>query len=386
MPRLTAAFVRTVKATDRLKRYGDGNGLYLLVKPGVRGGKSWVQRIAVRGRRRDLGLGSAELVSLVEARQTAFDNRRLARAGGDPRALGKRTSPTFADAAEKVIAMHRPTWRSGAGWESQWRQSLVDYAYPRIGDKPVHAIDTADVMSVLTQIWSTKHSTAKRVRQRIGAVMSWAVAQGYRSDNPAGEVLGAALPRVDAPPAHHRALPYEEVGAALARVRDCSAPAGARLAFEFIVLCAVRSGEARGARWSEVDRDAAVWTIPGERMKTGREHRVPLSARSLVVLGEAEEIRDGDLVFPSTKAKTPLTIASIGRVVRKAGIDAVPHGFRSSFRDWAAERTETPHAVMEAALAHTVRNAAERAYARSDLFERRRKLMQQWADYLSASD
>ena len=383
MPKLTAAFVRTVKATDRLRRYGDGNGLYLLVKPGVRGGKSWVQRIAVHGKRRDLGLGSAELVSLAEARQAAFDNRRLARSGGDPRALGKRTSPTFAEAAEKVIAMHRATWRSGAGWESQWRQSLADYAYPRIGDKPVHAVDAADVMAVLTPIWSTKNATAKRIRQRIGAVMKWAVAQGYRPDNPAGDALGAALPRVDAAPAHHRALPYEEVGAALAKVRDCSAPPGARLAFEFMVLCAARSGEARGARWSEIDRDAAVWTIPAERMKANREHRIPLSERALDVLREAAAIRDGDLVFPSTKAKTPLTIAAIGRVARKTGIDAVPHGFRSSFRDWAAERTETPHAVMEAALAHTVRNATERAYARSDLFDRRRALMQQWSDYVS---
>ena len=195
MPKLTAAFVRTVKATDRLKRYGDGNGLYLLVKPSVRGGKSWVQRIAVHGKRRDLGLGSAELVSLADARQAAFDNRRLARSGGDPRALGKRTSPTFAEATENVIAMHRSTWRSGAGWESQWRQSLADYAYPRIGDKPVQAIDAADVMAVLTPIWSNRHATAKRIRQRIGAVMKWAVAQGYRPDNPAGDALGAALPR-----------------------------------------------------------------------------------------------------------------------------------------------------------------------------------------------
>ena len=195
MSRLTAAFVRTVKPTERLRRYGDGNGLYLLVKPGpAGGGKSWVQRLVIHGARRDLGLGGADLVTLAEARQAAWDNRRIARAGGDPRADGKRVSPTFADAAEKVIAMHRPTWREGGGSESQWRTSLAAHAFPHIGRKPVHAIDTADVMAVLMPVWTSKHETAKRVRHRISAVMKWAIAQGYRSDNPAGESLGAALP------------------------------------------------------------------------------------------------------------------------------------------------------------------------------------------------
>ena len=384
--RLTAAFVRTVKPTERLKRYGDGNGLYLLVKPGPRGGgKSWVQRVAIHGVRRDIGLGSAELVTLAEARQTAWDNRRIARAGGDPRNCGGRTSPTFAEALETVITMHRPTWRDSAGTEAQWRASLARYVTPHIGHKPVHAVETADVMAVLMPIWTCRHVTAMRVRHRIAAVMKWAIAQGHRPDNPAGEALGAALPKVDAAATHFRALPHAEVPAALAKVR-ASDHLAVRLAFEFMVLCAVRSGEARGARWSEIDRHSATWTIPGGRTKAGREHRVPLSDRTLAVLDEAGAIRAGSLVFPSPRGDGPLTAGALGRLLKDLEIDAVPHGFRSSFRDWAAERTDTPHAVMEAALAHAVRNPVEAAYARSDLFDRRRRLMQAWDDYLGTRE
>ena len=384
MNRLTAAFVRTVKPTDRLRRYGDGNGLYLLVKPGPRGGgKSWVQRIAVHGVRRDLGLGSAELVTLAEARQTAHDNRRLARSGGDPRTAGRRVSPTFAEAAEEVIAMHRPSWKASGGSELQWRSTFVRYAYPRIGSKPVHAINAADLMAVLQPLWIPKHETARRLRLRIGQVMKWAIAQGYRDDNPAGDAVGAALPKVDARPVHHRALPYAEVGAALAAVRRTDAAPAAKLALEFMVLCAVRSGEARLATREEIDLNRGIWTIPAERMKAGREHRVPLSDRALEVLRKAATIQRGELIFPAPASGRPLSVAALGDVIRAARINAVPHGFRSSFRDWAAERTETPHAVMEAALAHVVGNRAEAAYARSDLFERRRTLMQHWADYLA---
>ena len=385
MSKLTAAFVRAVKPSERLRRYGDGNGLYLLVKPGPRGGgKSWVQRLVIHGARRDLGLGGADLVTLAEARQAARDNRRIARAGGDPRVGGGRGSPTFAEAAEKVIEMHRPTWKRGAGGsESQWRATLDTYVYPHIGRKPARAVETADVMAVLMPIWASKHETAKRVRHRISAVMKWAIAQGYRPDNPAGEALVAALPKVDAAPTHHRALPYDQVGPALARVRASGGNLSAKLAFEFMLLCAVRSGEARGARWDEIDLETAAWTIPAERMKAGRDHRVPLSDRALAVLGQAAAIRDGDLVFPSPRRGRPLSAATLWRLLDNLGIDATPHGFRSSFRDWAAEMTETPHAVMESALAHAVRNAVEAAYARSDLFDRRRRLMRQWAEYVS---
>ena len=386
MSRLTAAFVRTVKATERLKRYGDGNGLYLLVKPGPGGGgKSWVQRLVIQGARRDLGLGGADLVTLAEARQAAWDNRRIARAGDDPRANGTRVSPTFEEAAEQVIAMHRTAWREGGGSEAQWRASLETHVHPLIGRRPMHLVDTADVMAVLMPVWTSKHETAKRLRHRISAVMRWAIAQGYRTDNPAGEALGAALPKVDRTPNHFRALPYDQVGEALNKIRQCGGNVSAKLAFEFMALCAVRSGEARNARWDEIDLERAKWTIPAARMKAGREHRVPLSDRALVVLDEAAKIRDGDLVFPSPRRNTPLSSASLGRLLAEHNIGAVPHGFRSSFRDWAAERTETPHAVMEAALAHTTRNPVEAAYARSDLFERRRELMRLWSDYLRQS-
>ena len=270
MNRLTAAFVRTVKPTGRLRRYGDGNGLYLLVKPGPRGGgKSWVQRIAINGTRRDLGLGSAELVTLAEAREAAHDNRRRARAGADPRAERRRVSPTFAEAAEAVIAMHRPGWKPGGGSEAQWRSTFERYAYPRIGRKPVHAIDAADLMAVLQPLWIEKHETARRLRLRIGQVMKWAIGQGHRSDNPAGDAVGAALPKVDSRPVHQRALPHAEVGAALAAVGRTGAAPAAKLAFEFMVLTAVRSGEARGAAWDEIDLDRAVWTLPAARMKAG---------------------------------------------------------------------------------------------------------------------
>ena len=372
-----------MKPTERLRRYGDGNGLYLLVKPGPRGGgKSWVQRLVIQGERRDLGLGGADLVTLAEARQAAWDNRRIARAGGDPRANGTRVSPTFAEAAEHVIAMYRPAWREGGGSEAQWRASLEAHVYSRIGRRPVHLIDTADVMAVLVPIWTSKHETANRVRRRISAVMRWAIAQGYRTDNPAGEALGTALPRVDRTPNHFRALPYDQVGAALAKIRQSEGNLSAKLALEFMVLCAVRSGEARNSRWDNIELERAAWTIPAERMKAGREHRVPLSDQALEILDDASAIRDGDLVFPSSRRDKPMSSAALVRLLRECCIDAVPHGFRSSFRDWAAERTETPHAVMEAALAHTTRNAVEAAYARSDLFQRRRELMRQWSDYL----
>ena len=379
--KLSAAFVRTVVEPGK---YHDAHGLILRVMPS--GSKQWVQRIVVQGRRRDLGLGGFPLVSLAEARQQAFENRRLARAGGDPMALkGRPDVPTFAEAAETVIGIHRPSWRAGGESEKQWWASLRAYVFPRIGTKRVDEITTADVMAVLLAdgFWNSKSETARRVRQRISAVMKWAIAQGHRNDNPAGEALGAALPRHNGVKAHQRALPHSEVGAAIAKVRASGAYQASVLCFEFLVLTACRSGEIRLARWDEFDLEAAIWTIPGVRMKAGREHRVPLSGRALEVLDGAREFAEGSgLVFPSPSGK-PLTSGTLSSLLRDLGIDAVPHGFRSSFRDWAAECTDTPHAVMEAALAHVIKNKAEAAYARSDLFERRRKLMDEWAAYIA---
>ena len=387
--RLTAAFVKHVACDEKPKRYGDGNGLYLLVKPGEWAGKYWVQRIVIKGVRREIGLGSVKYVSLKQARIRALDNLQLARAGGDPSTLRKldeaAASPSFCDAVDKVIDIYKPTWKGTDGGRTarQWRTSLEEYAFPRIGRMPVGSVTSADVMAILLPIWTTKHETAQRVRRRVSAVMKWAIAQGFRAGNPAGDELMAALPKIDRQRAHQRALPHEQVAEALAKIRTAATNPINRLVLEFIVLTAVRSGEARMATWDEVDLSSEVWTVPASRMKSKRQHRVPLSDRAVAVLRDAKSLAQGEHVFPSPVSRRPVVSGTLVNVLRQAGVDAVPHGFRSTFRDWAAELTDTPHAVMEAALAHTVRNQVEAAYARSDLFERRRELMQRWADYVS---
>ncbi len=382
---LSAAFCRSVAEAGR---YADGNGLYLHVDPS--GARRWVQRLVIRGRSRALGLGSYALVSLAEAREKALANRKAAREGGDPLADRRRSEgiPTFEEAVEQVIAIHGEAWRAGKT-PKQWRASLRDHVLPHLGGKSVDQVTTADVMTVLLPIWTRKHAMARSVRQRIGTVMRWAIAQGYRSDNPAGDAVTAALPKRPVLVQHRAALPHGEVAAAIAAVQRSDAWLGTKLAFEFLVLTAARSGEARGATWDEVDLVARVWTVPATRMKAQREHRVPLCARAAGVLREAEQLRGvatqpefAGLVFPSVRGKA-LDDATVSKLIRDLGIAAVPHGFRSSFRDWAAEETDHPREVVEAALAHKVRNPVEAAYARSDLFARRRRLMDDWADYLS---
>ncbi len=381
---LSATFVRNVRIPGR---YGDGRGglgLGLLVRPALRGGlnKSWTQSIRIDGRPTSLGLGRYPVVTLAMARGRALENARAIAQGRDPRRSAKAV-PTFAEALETVIGIHAPHWKDRAGSERQWRRSLATYALPRLGAKTVDAVTSADVMAVLLPIWSTKRVTAGRVRQRIGAVMKWAVAQGLRADNPAGDAISAALPRTAAVQRHQRALPHAEVRAALARVRGCDAFPGIRLAFEFLVLTAARSGEVRNAQWEEIDRDGAVWTVPAERMKNGREHRVPLSCRALEVLDEARELAvAGGWVFPSPRGRS-MPQKCLSELMRALGIAAVPHGFRSSFRDWAAECTDVPREVCELALAHVNGDRVEAAYRRSDLFERRRALMAEWAAYVA---
>ena len=375
--KLSAAFVRTVEQPGL---YWDEHGLILRVKPS--GYKQWIQRLFIHGKRRELGLGSIRLVTLAQARERAIANRRLARSGGNPLASRRHSVPTFQQAATKVYAMYRPNWRSDHH-AAQWRASLRHFVYPKMGRMRVDGITTADVMAVLSPIWNTKPPTARRVRQRISAVMKWAIAQGYRMDNPAGEALGAALPKQGGIQRHFKALPYGEVAGAIRTVRQSEADVAVKLGFEFLVLTACRSGEMRRARWEEIDLDAGVWMIPPVRMKHRREHRVPLSERAWEILDEARGIeRSSDLVFPSP-AGGLLPDRDLSALLRELGIAAVPHGFRSSFRDWAAEQTDAPHAVMEAALSHVIRNQVEAAYARSDLFERRRRLMDDWAGYLA---
>ena len=379
--KLSAAFCKTAPPGKHI----DGGTLCLYVRPS--GSKSWVQSLVIRGKRREMGLGGFPLVSLAEARQIAFDNRKVARAGGDPRTAKAKPVPTFREAMEAVIKIQSGGWRGGSKSALHWRASLKSYASP-ILDKPVSEISTADVLALLVPIWQKKRETAGRVRQRIGAVMRWAIAQGHRNNNPAGEAIGSVLPKNRVQKVHMRALPYAEVADAIRTVQDSNSRVFTKLLFEFIVLTAARSGEARGAKWKEFDLDNALWSVPGERMKGGRVHRVPLSGRVLEVLAEAKAQADKlgidcDLVFPSGSGEV-MTDGALSKMLRRLGVQGVPHGCRSSFRDFASERTNTPVAVMEASLAHANKNQVEAAYARSDLFERRQKLMNQWAQYLNS--
>ena len=378
--RLTEAYARTARKPGR-HTFPNENGLCLVVSP--KRSKRWVQRLTVEGKNTDLGLGGYPLVSLKEAREKAQANRKLARAGADPRVAG-RSVPAFAEATERVIAFNRPTWRN-AKHAAQWAATLKTYVFPHFGDRPVDEISSADVMNALTPIWTVKPETARRVRQRISAVMKWAIANNFRPDNPAGEAIEAALPKTPRLKAHMAALPYADVPAALDAIRASTASPATRLALDFAVLTAARSGEVRAARREEVSLDSRVWTVPAARMKAGREHRVPLSARATEILEEARSLDDDPgLIFPGRSGR-PLSDMTFTALLRRLNIPCVPHGFRSSFRDWAAECTDAPWAVMEAALAHTVPNATEAAYFRSDLFEKRRDLMQQWAEYLGES-
>ena len=375
---LTPAFVRNVSQAGR---YCDGQGLYLDVRPS--GSRGWIQRLTIRGRRTELGLGGFPLVSLKEAREKAFANRKLAREGGDPLSEKRRveSTPTFADATRQVWKQLRPGWRSPQHAQL-WLSSLERYAVPRIGKMPISEVTSADVIEILAPIWHDMPPTARKLRQRIRAVMEWAVAMDLRPDNPCdriGPVLGSQGGVVR----HMRALPHGQVSAAIETVRRSNARPVVKLAFEFLVLTATRSGEVRGALWTEIDRGEGAWIIPARRTKAAREHRIPLCRRALEILEEARALdRGSPLVFPGLR-RNPIATTALSELLRELKIAAVPHGFRSSFRDWAAEDTDHPREVVEAALAHVVRNKVEAAYRRTDLFDRRRRLMDDWAAYLA---
>ena len=374
---LSAAFVRTAPPG----RYCDGNGLYLFVQPS--GARSWIQRLVIRGRRRDCGLGSVALVSLAEAREKARANRKLAREGGDPLAEKRRAQgvPSFAEAAARVVQQKQAGWRNPKHCRD-WMSSLRRFAFARIGEIPVSQVTSADVLEILTPIWHTKATTARKLRQRIRTVLEWAVAMEFRTDNPCDR-LGPVLGAQDAVVQHMRALPHREVASALETVRASEGMPVVKLVFEFLVLTAARWGEVRGAEWAEIDRREGVWTVPATRMKAKREHRVPLCRRAMEILEEARTLDDGSPLVFTDGAGRQLNGKRLRRLLRKHGIAAVPHGFRSSFRDWAAEETDHPREVIEAALAHVVQNKVEAAYRRTDLFERRRRLMNDWAGYLA---
>ncbi|MGY2052692.1 tyrosine-type recombinase/integrase [Methylobacterium sp. JK268] len=377
---LTAIKIRALKAPGR---YADGNGLYLVVDPS--GAKRWMLRTIVQGHRRDIGLGGLSVVPLAEAREKALAFRKLAREGGDPLAERRKTPisvPTFAEAVEKVHDEHKATWKN-AKHAQQWINTLQTYACPHLGAMPVDRIATPDVLKALAPIWLTKPETARRVRQRIGTVMDWAKAAGHRSgDNPIDGV-GKGLPKQTDRDEHHAALPYAEVPAFVARLRTCGGSEPVRLAFEFLILTAARTGEVLGMNWSEVDIAERLWTVPAARMKAGREHRVPLSDRALAVLARAKALSTGmALVFPGRSGERPLSNMVFLMLLRRMELGITAHGFRSSFRDWAAEQTNLPREVSEMALAHTVENRVEAAYRRGDLLEKRRELMHVWAIYL----
>ena len=288
--------------------------------------------------------------------------------------------PTFAAAAEAVLAQMRRGWRNPKHGKD-WLSSMERFAFPRLGKLPVSEVTSADVVEALRAVWHERPATARRVRQRISTVMEYAVALNYRDDNPCsriGPVLGPQQDLVQ----HMRALPHRDAATVIKTVRASGAAPAVKLAFEFLVLTAARSGEVRGARWAEIDTTDCVWTVPATRTKAKREHRVPLSGRALEILDAARTLDDGNpLVFPSARGKRMNDMALSG-LLRTLEVPAVPHGFRSTFRDWAAEETNHPCEVVEAALAHVVQNKLEAAYARSDLFERRRRLMDDWMHYL----
>ena len=377
--KLTAAFVRSASCPPGI--YGDEHGLRLRVMP--TGSRQWIWRGTVHGKRRDLGLGSPPYVTLAEARETAFEYRRLARRGGDPAALREGSSlPTFAEAAEAAITVQRLGWRDGGRQEAIWRRRLDAYLLPRLGRRRIDQITTADLMSALVPIWQDKHETARRVRFIASAVFKVAISEGHRQDNPA-ETVKAALPKPGRVAEHHKALPHGEVAAALDKVRASKrAWWGTKACFAFIVATACRSGEARLAEWNEIDLEAETWTVPASRMKAKRDHVVPLSGLALDALREAAELADGSgLVFPSMRGK-PMTDSTLSKLLRDNRVEAVPHGFRSSFRDWCGEAA-IAREVAEACLAHVVTNRTEAAYARSTLFERRRNVMAAWSRYLT---
>ena len=376
---LSATFV---SKTRQPGRYADGHGLYLVIEPS--GSRRWEQRLQIRGKRRTLGLGGFPVVSLARAREAALENKREARAGHDPLAAKRIANgiPTFAEATAIVFDLRRPGWRS-ARHAQQWIESLNEYAMPKLGAESVASVDAAGILGVLVPVWHKMPVTAQRLRQRIGTVLKWAIAQGYRLDNPA-DAVAYALPRQSCRPAHQPSIYYEDVADAIDAVRASNASPSARLALEFMVLTAARSGEVTGCTWQEIDLQGRTWTVPASRMKAGREHRVPLSDRALAILDEARALGDGHgFVFPGPKTGQAMFRARFSRLLKLLGIEAVPHGFRTSFRVWTQERTNIPREVCEAALAHTNPNKAEAAYARSDLFAKRRELMERWARFLS---
>lgn len=369
-------------------RHAVGKGLYLEVADS--GAASWVFRKQVGGKRREIGLGSYPAIGLATARDNAAKAASMLAVGVDPVAERKKAEgvPTFRLAAAQVHAAQMANWRNGKH-NKQWLRTLETYAFPVIGDMTVDRIDRRELLEVLQPIWIAKHETARRVRQRMAAVLDWAYVKGYRETEAPLRALGKGLPKVAPSGAHHEAMPYADIPAFVALLRERDG-LGA-LALEAAILTAARSGEVRGATWDEIDLEGGLWSIPAERMKAGKPHVIPLSNAAVAVFRRALALRTDDkvrLVFPGqpqgrTPLATPKPISdmTLGAVLKRMGETANPHGFRSSFKDWCGEVAGFPNELSEAALAHTIPNKAEAAYRRGTMLERRRAMMAAWADY-----
>jgi integrase len=380
-------------------RHADGGGLHLLVKDS--GARSWVYRFMLGGKSRDVGLGAAGVggISLAAARDARDALRIKVKAGTDPleerqrRAadaiaeaqIAKVAGITFKSVSEIYMESNWDSWRNDKH-RHQWKSTMATYVYPVIGDLPVAKVGTTHVLQILEPMWRSKSETASRVRGRIETILDAAKARGYREgENPArwrGHIAQILPARARLTRGHHKAMPYESVPAFFAALHQREAIAA--LALEFTILTAARTGEVIGAKWDEIDLDKAVWTIPAHRMKAGKEHRVPLSLRAFEILKSTQELRKESL-FPTARGGA-LSGMAMAMLLRRIGVDVTVHGFRSSFRDWCAECTGYAHEVAEMALAHTIDNKVERAYRRGDLFEKRRRLMDDWATYCVTGD
>ena len=396
MARIRVLTALKIKQNLKPGMYADGLGLYLKVRPG--NSKSWIFRYRINGKLRDMGLGPFHTVSLAGAREKAEVCRVMRLKGLDPleerlkeqqaKTIEAVTTITFEKCAETYIATHRDGWKNGKHAE-QWTTTLQTYVYPIFKDRPVAAIDDALVLKVLQPIWKNKTETASRVRGRIERILDWARVMKHRTgDNPArwrGH-LDHLLPKRSrvATLVHHAALPIDETPGFIQILRR-EETVVAR-AFEFCILTATRTNETMGMRWSEYDEKAQLWTVPAARMKAGRDHRIPLTERSVRILAELQDIRIGDFVFPGGVQERPLsTMAFLMLLRRLKRNDITAHGFRSTFRDWAAEHTDFPNEVVEMALAHTISNKVEAAYRRGDLFDKRRQLAEAWAAFCSGT-
>ena len=383
----------TKKLVENLSagRHGDGGGLYLVVDPS--GARRWIVRVVVKGQknkkgaplRTDFGLGGADVVTLNQARERALEYRRMAKQGLNPRFNARQEVPTFEEVAQQVHIDRMPTWKN-AKHGQQWINTLRDYAFPKVGRMPIDSIGQPEVMMCLAPIWTEKHETAKRLGQRIKTVLDVARSKGLRSgENPVTAIKDAqVLPKVKAKPVHHDAMNWRDLPAFYQELRSRNAMAA--VALQFTILTAARTSEVLEASWAEIDFDAQLWTIPAVRMKGGVEHRVPLSDEMIRIVEPLKEMAS-KYVFEGQKRHKPLSNMSMLMLLRRMNIDGVTvHGFRSTFRDWASEEANAPREVAEMSLAHQVGSDVERAYARSDLLDKRRELMLRWTNFVAGND